>query len=251
MADLNRLKGELGAAFMLLTRLPAARFVDWETPPDLARSVWAFPVVGLVVGALGGAIYWLAHRIGLPPLLAAAWTLPATMAITGALHEDGLADVADGFGGGATRERKLAIMRDSRIGTYGALALMLSTLARIGAIAALEQPALVASALIASAMLGRAGIILPLLSLTPARDDGLGASVKRPAARTAAAGFAIAGLGALFLLRSAIPVVLVALAAGYALIRLARRQIGGYTGDVLGATELAIECAVLTAITAL
>jgi adenosylcobinamide-GDP ribazoletransferase len=248
MPDLKMLRSELATAFMLLTRLPVARFAGWESPPDLARCAWAFPLAGLVVGGLGGAVYWAAHSLGMPPPLAAAWTLAATMAITGGLHEDGLADVADGFGGGATRERKLSIMRDSRIGTYGALALALSTLKRLAAIAALDRPGPVAAALIGAGMLGRGGIIMLLLALPPARADGLGASVRRPPAATAAAGFIIAAAGALAFLPFALPVILIALAAAFAMVRLAGRQIGGHTGDVLGAGELTVECAALTAI---
>jgi adenosylcobinamide-GDP ribazoletransferase len=248
MPDWKTLRSELATALMLLTRLPVARFAGWETPPDLARGVWAFPLAGIVVGGLGGAVYWAAHSLGMAPTLAAAWTLAATIAITGALHEDGLADVADGFGGGATRERKLAIMRDSRIGTYGALALALSTIIRLAAIAALDRPAAVAAALVGAGMLGRGGIIVLLLALPPARADGLGASVKRPPLETAAAGFVIAAAGALVFLPFALAVILIALAAAFAMVCLARRQIGGHTGDVLGAAELTVECAALTAI---
>src|SRR6202030_2053805 len=96
------------------------------------------------------AIYAVAHKIGSPPWVAAALAVAATLAVTGALHEDGLADTADGFGGGDTREQKLAIMRDSRIGTYGVCALILSLLIRADAIASLTEIALVAPALIAA-----------------------------------------------------------------------------------------------------
>src|SRR5271168_821970 len=101
---------------MLLTRLPVGR----SGGSDLARTVWAFPVVGLVVGLLGGLVYWALARLGVPAFLAASWAFVAILLVTGAFHEDGLADTVDGFGGGRTRERKLEIMRDSRIGAYGA-----------------------------------------------------------------------------------------------------------------------------------
>ncbi len=132
--------------------IPDAPAADHGRPiakGELSRALWAAPVVGAVVGGLvGAAVYGFAHSLHIPPLPAAALAVAATAAVTGALHEDGLADVADGFGGGATRERKLDIMRDSRIGTYGVCALMLSFMLRVGALASLGDPASVAAALI-------------------------------------------------------------------------------------------------------
>jgi adenosylcobinamide-GDP ribazoletransferase len=249
----------LGTAFMLLTRLPVARLTRGDAPADLARTVdlahavWAFPLVGLAVGALGGAVYWGVHRLGVPPLVGAGWVLAATMLATGALHDDGLADTADGFGGGVTPDRKLEIMRDSRIGSYGVLALLLSVVLRAGCIAALEDPRRVMAVLIAAGALGRGGMLLPLFVSHPARPDGLAASLGDTPRGGLLLGIAIA-VAAPFL---TVPVSMgfgaVALAAGVALgmARLADHQIGGYTGDVLGAVEIITECAVLTAATAL
>src|SRR4029077_501094 len=110
------------------------------------------------VGLVGAAAYWLAHAAGLPSLSAAALALAATLLVTGALHEDGLADVADGFGGGATRERKLEIMDDSRIGTFGVCALILSFMLRVAALTNLGDPGLVAAVLVAAHAAGRAPI---------------------------------------------------------------------------------------------
>ena len=92
----------------------------------MPASSWTFPVVGAGVGALGALVYWLADRLGLDPILSAILAVAATLLLTGCLHEDGLADTADGFGASVSRERKLDIMRDSEIGTYGASALILS-----------------------------------------------------------------------------------------------------------------------------
>jgi adenosylcobinamide-GDP ribazoletransferase len=241
---------ELIAAFMLLTRLPVAGLARFGSPPDLARSVWAFPVVGLVVGGIGAVVYWMTHGLGMPPLLAGAWTVGAMLLTTGALHEDGLADTADGLGGGSTAARKLEIMRDSRIGSYGALALGLSLILRIGAIAALGRTALVAPALIVAAMLGRAGIIVILVALGPVRRDGMGAAVGIPSADGIALGFAFAAAAAMLLLPflPAAACVALVLSVSLAAARLARSQIGGYTGDILGAVEVAVECVVLCAI---
>jgi adenosylcobinamide-GDP ribazoletransferase len=239
------LLANLRAALMLLTRLP----VGTGGPPDLARCVWAFPIVGLVINGAGGLVSWAAHTAGVPPLMAAAWTLAGTLILTGGLHEDGLADTADGFGGGITATRKLEIMRDSRIGSYGAGALILTTLLRTSAIAALAQPAAVLPALIAAGMLGRGAMILPLILLPPARADGMSASVNRPTAIIAASGLALSALAALLLLPAGVagPAIGLGFAAALGMAELARRQIGGHTGDVLGAVEVVIECVVLTA----
>ncbi len=249
---MKRLLDELAAAFGLLTRLPVGPFLPPGAAVNHAGCVWAYPVVGLKVGLLGGIVYWLAAWFGMPPALAAGWTLAALMLITGGLHEDGLADTADGFGGGSGRDRKLEIMRDSRIGSYGAIALILSLGLRGGAIAAMAAPGAVLIGLIVAGALGRAAMIVLLLALQPARTDGLGASLGRVPAGPAASGLAIALLAAGVLL--GVPVAFRAIASaliGTAFMALlARRQIGGYTGDVLGATEIVVECLVLTALAA-
>ena len=236
---------------MLLTRLPVARFGCGEQ--DLAAAVWAFPLVGMTIGALGGLVYWAASWLGSPPLLSAVWSLAAMLMATGALHEDGLADTVDGFGGGRTLSRKLEIMRDSRIGSYGALALMLSVLVRVGAVAALIRPAAVLTALMTAGLLARAAIILVLILLPAARPDGMGAAVGTHARAAANIGLVLAVAIPLLLLPffKAVAVLLIAVAACLAFARLAARQIGGYSGDVLGATAVIVECVALTAIVAM
>jgi len=138
---------ELKASLLFLTRLrygsPAT-----QSGAALAPAVWAFPIAGVIVGSIGALVYRLAERMGLPNWPAAALALAATMAVTGCLHEDGLADTVDGFGGGSSRESKLDIMRDSRIGAYGVCALVLSILLRASALASLSESALVVPALI-------------------------------------------------------------------------------------------------------
>jgi adenosylcobinamide-GDP ribazoletransferase len=155
---------DLVTAFALLTRLPMPRAVE----VNVARCVWAFPIVGLVVNGMAAGVYWLLRSAGAPSWIAACWAVGVLLLLTGALHEDGLADTADGFGGGTTRDRKLEIMRDSRIGTYGALAVLLALMIRVGAIVALNTPARVAEGLIAAGMLSRAGILLVPLLRSPA-----------------------------------------------------------------------------------
>src|SRR5258708_25973167 len=117
--DLDPLFDELRVAVAFYTRLPVAQ----PTPVDgaaLARAAWAAPLVGVLIGALGALAYWIAYRLNLPPLVAATLAVGATLLFTGALHEDGLADTADGFGGGATPPPILHIMPDSPLRTYRA-----------------------------------------------------------------------------------------------------------------------------------
>ncbi len=233
------------AAATLLTRLPVARWVGTRPWPDEASCVWAFPVVGALVGGAGGAVVELARRGGLPPGLAAILAVAAMLLLTGALHEDGLADTADGFGGGATAARKLEIMRDSRIGSYGALALIVAVALRATSLAALP-PGAAFAALVAAGGLGRGAMVVVLGLLKPARRDGTAASLQRvrPGVRIAGLGFAVI---AALLLPFAVALLCVAGAAGTGagVAVLARRQVGGYTGDVLGASGVVAECAVL------
>lgn len=131
--------GEAHLAFVFLTRLPLPRLTDAAARTPVSRASWAFPLVGLAVGLVGALTLWGTALAGLPPLVSALATLAVTVALTGALHEDGLGDLADGFGGGATRDRKLEIMRDSRVGSYGVLALLFSIGLRAGALTALLE----------------------------------------------------------------------------------------------------------------
>jgi adenosylcobinamide-GDP ribazoletransferase len=242
LADLLR---DCKVALAFLTRLPLSEGRSWSGA-DLATSAPLFPLVGTLVGLAGGLAYACALWLGLPPLPAAAIALAATAWLTGALHEDGLADVADGLGGGRTPEAKLAIMRDPRIGSYGALALMLALLGRAGALAALAEPGVVLVALVAAGAISRAALPAVMAALPQARADGLAAQAGRPHPLRAAAAALIAALIALALLGSAAPAALVAGALGaLAVALLAWRQIGGYTGDVLGAIQQLSEIGVL------
>jgi adenosylcobinamide-GDP ribazoletransferase len=237
---------------MLLTRFPMGWLARGGELPEQARCVWAYPLVGLVVGGVGAGAYLLCDWIAMPPALGAVWTVMAMVLATGALHEDGLADTADGFGGGRSPERKLQIMRDSRIGSYGALALILSVAVRGAGIAALAQPARVAPALVAAGALARAGIGILLLVLPPVRPDGLAAGLRERGLMRTALGPMMAAVAAIVLLPGGPAVGAIAASglAALALAAIARRQIGGYTGDVLGACAVAIECIVLTLLAA-
>lgn len=238
---------QFAAATGLLTRLPIWRVVP-DAPANFAAGVWAYPVVGGIVGAIGGFIYALCWHIGLPPAIAGIWTVAAMLLTTGALHEDGLADTADGLGGGASAERKLAIMRDSRIGSYGALALVLALATRGVAITEIARPLDVAAALIVSGAVSRATIIVVLLASQPARKDGMAAVLSEIPSAQACAGLAIAALLAILLLPSGsfLALVAITITTGIGAAMLARAQIGGHTGDILGASAIVADCLVLT-----
>lgn len=243
---LKQRAAELQASLTFLTRLrvaPAASVAG----ADIAQSAWAFPIAGVIVAAIGALVYWLAHRAGLPPLPSAALCVAATMLLTGCLHEDGLADTVDGFGGGGTREQKLDIMRDSRIGTYGVCALVLTIVLRVTALASLATPGLVVPALFAAHGGARAMMAVFMFFLPPARLDGLSAAAGQPPRESAGAAAVLGivilalclgpwlGLGALIVLVIATAIL------GW----LSLTQIDGQSGDVLGAVEQVGEIVVL------
>ncbi|MCA3262294.1 MAG: adenosylcobinamide-GDP ribazoletransferase [Telmatospirillum sp.] len=238
--------GELCLALGFLTRIPVPLAPTTAALP-LAMSVRAFAPAGAVVGALGAGIYALVWFAGLPPILAALLGLAATIWTTGALHEDGLADFTDAAGA-RNVERRLAIMRDSRIGTFGVLALLLSLALRAVTLAALDDPATVAIAWIGAAAASRAAIAYPMYHLPFARSDGAAVRAGRPSAAHAAAALAI---GLAFLLPLGIfGFGLALLSAGGVTLytsALARRQLGGQTGDALGMVQQSVEIAVLIA----
>lgn len=222
---------------------------DTEALPDgaLAPATRAFPLVGFCVGLAGAVILAAARWLGLGNLVAAALGIGTVIALTGALHEDGLADAADGFGAGRDRDAKLTIMRDTRIGAFGMLALILSVILRVGALAAIPGTLSAGAAMIAAASLSRAVIPAVMANLEPARLQGLAVSAgKPPQDRVIAAGL----LGALFVLLLLGPftgfiALLCGVGAASALALFAKKQIGGYTGDVLGAIQQITEIAVL------
>jgi adenosylcobinamide-GDP ribazoletransferase len=228
------------------TRLPLVHsaFVEGE---EIARASWAFPLVGAAVGILGGLVCWLAASSGLHPFLVSVLALSTTMFATGCLHEDGLADTADGLGSGATAERKLEIMRDSHIGVYGASALMLSLMLRAGAIASLAGPGLMAWALFA-AHAGSRAALPALMRLVPrARVDGLSAAAGRPPLESIAAA-ALLGVLALVLglgFSGGLIAAVLVVAATAIIGRLCIAHIGGQTGDVLGTLQQVSEILIL------
>jgi adenosylcobinamide-GDP ribazoletransferase len=237
---------DIKTGILFCTRLPVPHPAPIGSS-DVARASWAFPVAGALVGGAGALTYAIASGIRLPSALAAALALGATLLMTGCLHEDGLADTADGLGGGRDRARKLEIMRDSRLGTYGACAVMMSLLLRWTALAAMAGPAAVASAFIAAHVAARAALPVFMRFVPPARLDGLSAQAGQPALRSAAVAVLLGVLVLVTALGLAATMVglILATCAGLFVAWLSMRQIGGQTGDVLGALEQIIEIVIL------
>ncbi len=239
---------EIRLVLAFFTRLPVA---PARLPPEgaLGRAVWAFPLAGLVVGAAGGLVFVAAAALGLPAFPAAALAVAGEILLTGALHEDGLGDLADGFGGGQDRGHKLEIMRDSRIGVFGVTALAMALILRVAAVTALAGHGVgaVFGALIAAGVLSRAAAAVALALLPAARSDGLGAS--QGAVPDRALWIAVLVALAAALVAAGWTGALAVLGAGTgaaAVMVLAYRQIGGQTGDVLGAVQqVAAVCALL------
>jgi adenosylcobinamide-GDP ribazoletransferase len=230
----------LRAAVGFLTRVPASS--PWDAS---ATSLAWFPVVGALIGLAGTMSYTVA-LLFLPPLLAAALATATLVVLTGALHEDGLADSADAWGGGSNREDALRILHDPAHGTYGVVVLVLVLLLRASAVAAMTA----SSALLllpAAHALSRTAMVGVLATTPPGRSTGLGAVystfASRRSAVTALAGGLIIGLA----LAGPIALALAAVvgAGAWLVRRLALRSIGGVTGDVLGAVEQVTETVVL------
>lgn len=242
--------GDLLVALGLLTRLPL------RLPDSLyargAKAAWAYPLAGAVLGALAMALAALLLALGLASGGVAVLVLVLSVLLNGAMHEDGLADCADGFWGGWEPARRLEIMKDSQIGSYGVLALGLVLLTRWWALSALLGLADGLWALPAVAMLSRAPMPLLMAALPHARANGLSHAQGRPTAPVAMLALALAGLGAFLCLGWPV-LTLIGLLAGVtaAIALLAKAKIGGQTGDVLGACQQLNEALMLLVLTLL
>jgi adenosylcobinamide-GDP ribazoletransferase len=249
----RRLVADVVANLAFFTRLPLGQAA--RGAPDFRRTGWAAPLAGAVIGASGAVVLAAARAASMSSLVAATLAVATQVLVTGALHEDGLADVADGFGGGRDRDAKLAILRDSRIGTYGAVALVLGLILRVAAVASLTHPSAAygGAALALAGATARGAALGPLVWLPPARPDGAGAraasglSSLRPAAATLAALALVLGLVELGVVRALFALV-VAAAVTRLFTEVARRHIGGQTGDVCGAAAALAEAATLLAL---
>jgi adenosylcobinamide-GDP ribazoletransferase len=240
---------DAATAVIFLTRVP----VPWTVPDVTARihrcTPW-FPAVGVLVGGVGALAWWLAALVW-PPVIAAIVAVAVTVLATGAFHEDGLADTFDGLGGSPERERALEIMKDSRVGTYGAVVLFLALAGRIAALTALGG--LAPAALIGAHALARCSSLPPIRWLAYARSDG---GTGKPFAGGISVNGLIAALAGtalltLVLFGGAAPATWIAAALGAGLILAwSRARLGGITGDTLGAANQTAELAVYLALLA-
>ena len=241
----------LAIAGAFLSRLPFRPRGNIQAA-DLSCAARAFPLVGLLIGGLSGGALWVAGQAGLQPLACAFVGLFVSAWITGALHEDGLADLADGLGG-STRDRRLAIMRDSHVGSFGVLTLILTVGIKAAILAPLSEEGLGWSAIVVAAALSRSVMAPCMMLIPPARTDGLGYGAGRPdtggTAQALILGAAISI--ALFGWISSIAILMGALLAMALIAWLARSQLGGYTGDVLGAVQHTAEVFILFVIGAM
>ncbi|MEI6557056.1 MAG: adenosylcobinamide-GDP ribazoletransferase [Rhodospirillaceae bacterium] len=233
------------AAGVFLTRLPLP-LNGRLTPALFGRAMGWFPLIGACLGLSAGIVFGLLGGFGVPSLVAAAVVVALLVLTTGGLHEDGLADVADGLGGGQDRESKLEIMHDSRVGSYGVLALVLSVVIRIAAIAALPSTWAAIKVLVVAGALSRAAMVAQSHWQPPARPDGLSATLGGPAPGATVLALALAlGLAFLLIGSKAALVMVVAAVVCWGLIRLADHHVGGQTGDLLGTTQQVVEIVVL------
>jgi adenosylcobinamide-GDP ribazoletransferase len=245
-ASIDALITDLRTGLAFLTRLPYVG-APAATGADVARASWVFPIVGIAIGLIGALVAWLADSLGLHPFISGTLAIAVIVLVTGCLHEDGLADMVDGFGGGGSPMLKLEIMRDSRVGAYGTSALILSFMLRAGALASFADPAFVAPALIAAEAGARATMPVFMRLVPPARQDGLSAEAGMPPDRAALIA-ALIGVVVLVLCLGFGGGLIAALLVVAAIVFLAWfcvRQIGGQTGDVLGAVEQVSEVLIL------
>ncbi len=238
---------ELISSLTFLTRLPIPFARTLDLPP-LTQSMRLFAVAGAIIGALNGLVLVGLQALNLPSLLCAALTCMFGLLITGGLHEDGLADSADGLFGGKTREDRLLIMRDSRIGSYGAMAVLTCLLARVASYEALLGFGAISCIAVMAAVgaFSRAMVVDLMWATKSARSDGLSVLAGRPGRNSALLAIFTGGglaLAAGLNLRpeSGVVAVLGAAAVTGLMRRYAMRQIGGQTGDICGATQVLVE----------
>lgn len=235
------------AALQFLTRVP----IRLRKEPSLNDTVAWFPLAGAVIGAaVGGAAAGAWHVS--TPVVAGAVGIVVGLLVTGAFHEDGLGDVADAFGGGWTVERRLEILKDSRHGTYGVAAIASSIVLRVVALGSLPGPWAMFTGAVAAHTMGRVAAVGMAGTMRLATHSGLGADYGRGTTRPRAAVSVVAGVALTTLVagRWALPLAAAAFLAVLATGTLARRKIGGISGDVLGATEQVAEILCLLVLTA-
>jgi adenosylcobinamide-GDP ribazoletransferase len=254
MLVVSNLLTETARAISFLSRLPVPdRFFDGHDG-SLSRTVAAFPLAGLAIALPAALLIALLSATGADAVLVALIAVTLQIMLTGALHEDGLSDTADGLGGGRSREKALAIMKDSRIGTYGALALLLSVAARVSALAILIEalsPLAAALAWLTAAVLSRTLMVWHWSFLPSARTDGVAASAGKPDADAAKTAYVLGAAGAAAMCVFALPfhawfpASALGLAAVFIFSRHCQKRLNGHTGDTIGASQQLCEITVL------
>jgi adenosylcobinamide-GDP ribazoletransferase len=245
-------------SLIFLTRLPVKRRT--QEVPELSAAMAMFPVAGLIIGALAGIACAIAMYLSIPNLVAATLAIIALVAVTGALHEDGISDVADGFGGGDTKERKLEIMHDSRCGAFGVTALVLILGIKVASLSAilgaLSNPWLIIPLFAAITAWPRALAVSLMATTANARGTGLAENLGTPTAQAQRKALVIGGFSAAVLIwlglgwLACLAAFAISLAVFWLVRSLALRQIGGHTGDVAGTVIGVGEAAMLTALSA-
>ena len=249
MIWLGRRIAEGQIAFMLLSRLPAGKL--GPDIPTLAEARWAFPFVGVAIAAIIAGLYSALSLAGLAPPLSALLALSAGLFATGAMHEDGLADCADGFGGGLDRQRKLAIMKDSQIGSYGVLALILVMAARAISLSSFIPSLTFFGLILSFAVISRLVMVFYLSLLPAARENGLGQDAGRLDMKPVLIAVLISSPALIYGAIMAPLALAILILVSLMFARLAKKQIGGQTGDVCGASQLLSETAAWICLTAI
>lgn len=257
MISKNLLFKDFTVCVQFLSRFPIPELLASHDKPDFKRSSRMFPVAGLLIAMPAISAMVLLGLLNVPPMVVAAVTITLQLAVTGALHEDGLADCADGFGGGRTREDKLTIMKDSRVGAFGVAASIMALVLRFALLTALIEVSLLSGILayLASQMLSRAVQVYFWQCLPPARQDGLAATFGQPDEQAMTWALATGIISALTLTFFAFPALsvfigmIIVLIALIAFRTLCINQINGQTGDTIGAIQIITEIAFLIGLT--
>ncbi len=241
----------------LFTRLPLPEFGE-EDKLEVSfvkklNPAWAYPFAGFIIGLLSALVIVLCAFLSIPTALSAILAVLVSVVLTGSLHEDGLSDFLDGIGGGKTKEDKLRIMKDSRLGSYGGIAMIFSLAARVAAIASLA-PIAAAAAVIASHTIARGALVLPLHWYAPARTDGVAVQATGWVSGEITAFVLVTSILLTLVVQPVPATAFIAWLSGTVAVlltaRYAYKKVGGYTGDVLGACEQFAEIAVLWSIAA-
>jgi adenosylcobinamide-GDP ribazoletransferase len=239
---LYRVLLDIGSAIIFLTRIP----IPWDKissePPDISSSQWSFPIVGSFIGLVTALITIVGIQLGFNSLIAACIGIGSSVLLTGALHEDGLADTFDGFGGGKTLEKKIAIMKDSTLGTYGTSSLIFNYLLRIAALSSISSHLEIICICVLASSSGRTSIVILRKISTPFSEVS-SANTLQPANMkvittcllVCSSFFLFFGLAFLFI--GLLMIILIPIVVSY----LAKKQVGGINGDILGACAIKTE----------